>query len=102
MQSARVSMRRFRQTNLDDGVIWNRGCSRWRERRELPQLLRRERDDFHILSEQHHGVDWNGNRSAAETEETAEVDHHHDAAAPVADQFPDVSEHVLAFHGAQN
>ena len=95
-------MRGFRQTDFDDRVIGQIGGALGRERRKLPQLVRREGDDFHILPEQHHGIDGNGYRPAAEAEKPAEVDHDHDLTVLVANDTANPAEHVLALNRAEN
>ena len=67
-----------------------------RECRELPQLLRREGNDLHVLTKQHHGVDRNGNRPGAKAQKTAEIHHNHDPAVRVANQSTNPAENVLA------
>ena len=68
----------------------------------MPQLIRREGNDFHIQSQQYHGIHWNGDRPASKAEEASEIDHDQNLALTVADEFADVPEHVLAFDGTQN
>src|ERR1700716_341871 len=95
-------MRGFRQTDFDDRIIRHIGGAGGRERRKLPQLVRREGDDFHVLPEQHHGVDGHGYRPVPEAEKPTEVDHHHDLAVLVANDAANPAENVLALDRAEN
>jgi len=95
-------MRGFRQTDLDDRVIRHIGGAGGRERRKVPQLLRRKGDDFHVLPEQHHGIHGNGYQPAAEAEKPAEVDHDHDLTASVANDATNLAENILALDRTEN
>src|SRR5271168_2402215 len=88
-------MRGFRETDFDERIIRHISGAGGRERRKLPQLLRREGDDLHVLPEQHHGIHGNGYRPAAEAEKP-EVDHDHDLTVCVANDATNPAEHILA------
>ena len=61
----------------------------------IAQLLRREGNDLHVLTNQHHGVDRNGNRPGAKAQKTTEIHHNHDLAVTVANQSTNPTENVL-------
>jgi hypothetical protein len=95
-------MRGFRETDFDDRIIRHISGAGGRERRKLPQLLRREGDDLHVLSEQHQGIHGNGYRPAAKAEKPAEVDHDHDLTVSVTNDATNPSENILALDRAEN
>ncbi len=68
----------------------------------MPQLLRREGDDLHVLPEQYHGIHGNGYRPAAETEKPIEIDHDYDLTIFVANDATNSAENILALDGTEN
>jgi hypothetical protein len=68
----------------------------------MPQLIRREGDDLHVLPHQHHRIHRNSDRPAAKAKEATEIDHHQNLALALAYEFADMSEQVLAFDGEKN
>ena len=95
-------MRGLREPDFDDRVIGHIGGAGGRERRKLPQLLRQESHNLHVLPEQHHGIHRNGYRPAAEAEKPAEVDHDHDLTVSVANDATNPAENILALDRTQN
>lgn len=95
-------MRGLRETDFDDRIIRHISGAGGRERRKLPQLLRREGDDLHVLPEQHHGIHGNGYRPAAEAKNPAEVDHDHDLTVSVANDATNPAENILALDRTEN
>jgi hypothetical protein len=54
------------------------------------------------LTEQHHGVNGDSDRSGAEAEETSEIDHHHDLTVAIANKAANPAEDVLTFDRTEN
>src|ERR1700722_5549003 len=97
-----MSVRGFGEADFDNRIVCNVGGAGGRECGELPELLRRKGDDLHVLAEQHHGVDGNGNPPAPKTKKSAEIDHDHDLTIPVANKPTNPTENVLALDGAEH
>src|SRR6202035_2423605 len=95
-------MRGFRETDFDDRIIRHISAADRRERRKLPQLLRREGDDLHVLPKQHHGIHGNRYRPAVEAEKPAELDHGDDLTVCVANHATNPAEDILALDRTEN
>src|SRR5271155_2218862 len=97
-----MSVRGFGEADFDNRIVWNVGGAGGRECGELPELLRRKGDYLHVLAEQHHGVDGNGNRPAPSTKKYAESDPCQDRPIPVENKPTTPTENVLALDGAEH
>src|SRR5712671_1487413 len=95
-------MRGFRETDFDERIVRHISGADERERRKLPQLLRREGDDLHVLPNQHHGVHGYGYRPAVEAEKPAEVDHDHDLTVCITNHATNPAEDILALDRTEN
>ncbi len=85
----------FGEADSDDRIVCNAGRARARERGELPELCRRERDHFHVLTEQHHGVGRNSDRRGAQAEKTAEIHHDQDPTIAIPNNTANAAENIL-------
>ena len=95
-------MRGFRQTDFDDRIIRHITGAGWREGRKLPQLLRCEGDDLHVLTKEHHGVQGNGDRPAAQAENPAEIDHDHNLTICITNDAMNPAQNILALDWAKD
>ena len=99
------SVRGLGQAHFDNRIVCNVcniGGAGGRERRKLPELLRREGDDLHVLAKQHHGLHRNGNRPGTKAQKTAEIHHDHDLTIADTNESTNPTENVLALNGTEN
>ena len=69
---------------------------------ELPELVRRVGDDFHVFAQQLHSVDRHSDWPSAEAQETPEIHHDHDLTVAIANKTTDAAKHILTFDGTED